>query len=127
MTVICSMARHRTPRLDRRTVPVVPRSRGPVDVLVAVDRRADLALHEQLERTLRDAIRAGRLHAGAELPSSRGLAGELGVSRGVVTTAHDQLAAGGYPQTRQGAPPRVAPPVRAPPPPPPPPAPLPPV
>ena len=47
------------------------------------------------------------------LPSSRGLAAELGVSRGVVTTAYDQLAAEGYLQTRQGAPVRVAAGIRA--------------
>ena len=72
-----------------------------------------MPLHQQLERTLRDAIRDGRLQAGAPLPSSRGLAGELGVSRGVVTMAYDQLAAEGYLQTRQGAPVRVALGVRA--------------
>ena len=86
---------------------------GPVDLLVSLDRDDDLALHEQLERALRDAIRAGRLRAGAPLPSSRGLAGELGVSRGVVTTAFEQLAAEGYLDTRQGAPNRVARGVRA--------------
>lgn len=78
-----------------------------------LDRRGDLPLHEQLERALRDAIRDGRLQAGAPLPSSRGLAAELRVSRGVVTTAYDQLAAEGYLQTRQGAPVRVARGVRA--------------
>ena len=70
-------------------------------------------MHEQLERTLRAAMRDGRLATGASLPSSRALAAELGVSRGVVTTAYDQLAAEGYLQTRQGAPVRVAPGVRA--------------
>jgi GntR family transcriptional regulator/MocR family aminotransferase len=82
-------------------------------VLVAIDRGGDLALHEQLERSLRDAIREGRLQAGAPLPSSRSLAAELGVSRGVVTAAYDQLAAEGYLHTRQGAPVRVAPGLRA--------------
>jgi GntR family transcriptional regulator / MocR family aminotransferase len=70
-------------------------------------------MYEQLERTLRDAIRDGRLSAGARLPSSRGLAAELGVSRGVVTSAFDQLVAEGYLETRQGAPVRVAHVVRA--------------
>jgi GntR family transcriptional regulator/MocR family aminotransferase len=88
-------------------------------VLIELDRGGDLPLREQLERTLRDAIRNGRLQAGALMPSSRGLAAELGVSRGVVTTAYDQLAAEGYLQTRQGAPVRVAPGVRAQAPPPP--------
>jgi GntR family transcriptional regulator / MocR family aminotransferase len=87
--------------------------KGPVDLLVELHRRGDRPLHQQLERTLRDAIRDGRLQAGALLPSSRGLAAELGVSRGVVTMAYDQLAAEGYLQTRQGAPVRVARGVRA--------------
>ena len=81
-----------------------------------LDHRGELPLYEQLERTLRDAIRDGRLPAGARLPSSRGLAGELGLSRGVVTSAYDQLAAEGYLETRQGAPVRVARGVRAQPP-----------
>jgi GntR family transcriptional regulator / MocR family aminotransferase len=87
--------------------------RGPVELLLEIDRGCGLPLHEQLERTLRDAIRGGRLAAGAHLPSSRALAAELGVSRGVVTAAYDQLAAEGYLQTRQGAPVRVAAGVRA--------------
>ena len=84
--------------------------------MVDLDRGGDLPLHRQLERTLRDAVRAGRLQAGTQLPSSRRLAGELGVSRGVVTSAYDQLAAEGYLQTKQGAPVRVASGVRAQPP-----------
>jgi GntR family transcriptional regulator/MocR family aminotransferase len=80
---------------------------GPVDLLFSLQ-RGDSALHEQLERALRDAVREGRLRAGARLPSSRALASELGISRGVVTTAYDQLVAEGYLQTRQGAPVRVA-------------------
>lgn len=89
---------------------------GPVDPLVELDRAGDLPLYEQLERTLREAIRAGRLPAGARLPSSRALAGELGISRGVVTSAYDQLSAEGYLETRQGAPARVARAMRAQPP-----------
>jgi len=94
----------------------VGHEKGPVDLLVELDRCGDLPLHQQLERTLRDAVRAGRLQAGTQLPSSRRLAGELGVSRGVVTSAYDQLAAEGYLQTKQGAPVRVARGVRAQPP-----------
>ncbi len=82
-------------------------------MLVELDRRSDQLLYEQLEGALREAIRIGRLGAGAPLPSSRGLAAELGVSRGVVTAAYDQLAAEGYLETRQGAPVRVARGVRA--------------
>jgi GntR family transcriptional regulator/MocR family aminotransferase len=91
---------------------VVP-LKGPVDLLFELDRRGDSPLYEQLERTLRDAIRDGRLTAGARLPSSRELASELGISRGVVTSAYEQLAAEGYLESRQGAPVRVARGVRA--------------
>jgi GntR family transcriptional regulator / MocR family aminotransferase len=80
---------------------------------VALDPRAEAPLYEQLEHTLRDAIRDGRLRAGTRLPSSRGLATELGISRGVVTCAYDQLAAEGFLETSQGAPVRVARGVRA--------------
>ena len=79
-------------------------------------RGGERPLYEQLERTLRDAIRDGRLAGGARLPSSRALAGELGLSRGVVTAAYGQLIAEGYLQSRQGAPVRVAAGVRAQPP-----------
>jgi GntR family transcriptional regulator / MocR family aminotransferase len=66
---------------------------GPVDLLVEIDRHAELPLYEQLERILREAVRDGRLPAGSRLPSSRSLAAELGLSRGVITTAYEQLAA----------------------------------
>lgn len=65
-------------------------------------------MYEQLERMLRAAIRDGRLPPGARLPSSRALAAELGISRGVVTSAYAQLAAEGYLDSRQGAPVRIA-------------------
>ncbi len=90
--------------------------KGPVagpGLLVTLDRAGDLPLHEQIERSLREQIRAGRLQAGSALPSTRGLAGELGVSRGVVSEAYGQLAAEGYLSTSQGAPVRVASAVRA--------------
>jgi GntR family transcriptional regulator / MocR family aminotransferase len=94
----------------------VSRLKGPVDLLVELDHHGGRPLYEQLERTLRDAIRDGRLPAGARLPSSRALAAELGISRGVATSAYDQLAAEGYLETRQGPPVRVSRGVRAQPP-----------
>ena len=78
------------------------------DLLVPIERGAG-RLHRQIERALRDAIRAGRLVPGTPLPSTRALARELGVSRGVVTEAYSQLVAEGYLVARQGAPTRVAP------------------
>src|SRR6266566_4105100 len=60
---------------------------------------------------LADAIRAaimdGRLRAGASLPASRLLAGDLGVSRGVIVEAYQRLADEGLVSARPGAGTRV--------------------
>lgn len=48
-------------------------------------------LAEQVYRQLRDAIRAGRLAAGQQLPPSRLLAEQLGVSRKTVAQAYSKL------------------------------------
>ena len=64
---------------------------GGVDLHLAPDpgsgRRAGL------ERALRDAIRSGRLAPRTRLPSTRALAADLGLSRGTVSAAFDQLVA----------------------------------
>jgi GntR family transcriptional regulator/MocR family aminotransferase len=80
---------------------------GSRELLVVLRREAG-PLHVQIETQLRAAVRSGRLAAGERLPSSRALAGELGVSRGVVVEAYGQLAAEGYLAVRPGAAPRVA-------------------
>jgi GntR family transcriptional regulator / MocR family aminotransferase len=83
---------------------------GPVsgpELLLKLERGAG-ALHEQLERELREHIRSGRLPPGIRLPSSRVLATTLGISRGVVLEAYTQLTAEGYLTASQGAPTRVA-------------------
>jgi GntR family transcriptional regulator / MocR family aminotransferase len=85
----------------------MPRTSSPFELLVALD-RGGAPLHAQLEAQLRDGVRDGRLAAGARLPSSRALAAELGVSRGVVVEAYGQLAAEGYLLVRPGAAPVVA-------------------
>jgi GntR family transcriptional regulator/MocR family aminotransferase len=60
-------------------------------------------LYRQIYRALRRAILEGDLVAGARLPSTRGLARELGVSRNVVLLAFEQLAAEGFVTMRVGA------------------------
>jgi GntR family transcriptional regulator/MocR family aminotransferase len=61
-----------------------------------------------LERTLRDALRSGRLAPGTRLPSSRALARDLGLARNTVAAAYAQLVAEGWLEGRQGAGTRVA-------------------
>jgi GntR family transcriptional regulator/MocR family aminotransferase len=59
--------------------------------------------HGALEDALRAAIRDGRLAARTRLPSTRALAGDLGLSRGTVVEAFAQLTAEGYLDARHGA------------------------
>src|SRR3954469_4941763 len=78
------------------------------EVLVQLTGEAGGALHRQIEASIRDGIRAGRLARGAPLPPTRNLAAELGVSRGVVVEAYQQLVAEGYLTSRSGGYTRVA-------------------
>ncbi|HEV2635424.1 MAG TPA: PLP-dependent aminotransferase family protein [Actinocrinis sp.] len=57
----------------------------------------------KLMAALREAIRDGRLVAGTRLPSSRDLAADLRVSRGLVTEVYAQLLAESYLVARPGA------------------------
>jgi GntR family transcriptional regulator / MocR family aminotransferase len=71
-------------------------------------REGEGPLRTRLERSLRAAVRSGRLAPGAALPASRVLAAELGVSRGVVVEAYEQLTAEGFLVARRGSATRVA-------------------
>jgi len=77
-------------------------------LLVQLNRSASQPLRAQLEASLREAIRGGRLHAGERLPSSRELARALGISRGMVQECYGQLLAEGYLSSRTGSATRVA-------------------
>jgi GntR family transcriptional regulator / MocR family aminotransferase len=93
---------------SRSTFPAVNETSQPVELLVAVSRDAPGTLGSQIEDALRRAIREGSLHAGAQVPSTRDLARQLGVSRRIAVDAYAQLAAEGYLSLRQGARPRVS-------------------
>jgi len=78
------------------------------EVLLTLDRSRSVPLRAQLEDQFRQAIRSGRLGAGARVPSSRALAKALGLSRGLVQECYAQLLAEGYLVTRGGSATRVA-------------------
>jgi GntR family transcriptional regulator/MocR family aminotransferase len=73
------------------------------DLFIELDRSRPRGLRAQVEDGLREAIRSGRLLPGTKLPSSRALAADLDVTRGVVVDAYEQLAAEGYVTTVQGS------------------------
>ena len=84
------------------------RTSSELELLVPLDRAATEPIHRQLAAGVRAGIRSGRLGARAPLPSSRALAAQLGVSRGVVVAAFEQLVAEGYLQAVPGGATRVA-------------------
>jgi GntR family transcriptional regulator / MocR family aminotransferase len=86
---------------------VSPRQSQVRELLVHLDRSGQAPISRQLEEQLREAIQDGRLESGQTLPSTRMLAEDLAVSRGVVVRAYTQLAAEGYVTMRQGTNPSV--------------------
>jgi GntR family transcriptional regulator / MocR family aminotransferase len=84
------------------------RTRFPTELLVELRKDDPLPLHRQLEQELRGAIRLGRLEPDSPLPSTRVLAEQLDLSRGVVVEAYEQLVAEGYLTSLPGGATRVA-------------------
>jgi GntR family transcriptional regulator/MocR family aminotransferase len=74
-----------------------------VDLFLKLPPAGGLRLRVQIEGALREAIRSGRLKRGTRLPPTRSLARDLGVSRGTLLEAYEQLAAEGWIAGRQGS------------------------
>src|SRR5947207_6171545 len=85
--------------LDRTTLNTELRG---IVALISVDRRARKPLHRQIYDSFRERIIRRELRAGELVPSSRGLARELRVSRLPVLNAYAQLLAEGYFESRVG-------------------------
>jgi GntR family transcriptional regulator/MocR family aminotransferase len=84
------------------------RTSSATELLVQLDRDSADPLHRQLERELRDVVCSGRLAGGTALPSTRALAAQLGLSRGVIVEAYEQLVAEGYLTSLPGGATRVS-------------------
>ena len=78
-------------------------SGGVPELLVTLDRADREPLGQQIQRQLRDAVRTGRLAGGERLPSTRALAEQLGVSRGLIVSCYEQLESEGYLVPRAGS------------------------
>jgi GntR family transcriptional regulator / MocR family aminotransferase len=95
------------PSAQTRLQPAAQPKRQPAAGadLLQLDRSAAPArgLTSWLAGALRAGIRDGRLRPGTELPATRVLAGDLGVSRGVVVEAYQRLREEGLVSGRSGA------------------------
>jgi GntR family transcriptional regulator / MocR family aminotransferase len=65
-----------------------------IDLLVTLP--SGVGRRDGLQRALRQAIQTGALQPGTRLPSSRVLGADLGMARGTVVDAYDQLAVEGW-------------------------------
>ncbi|WP_291313570.1 PLP-dependent aminotransferase family protein [Corynebacterium sp. UBA2622] len=72
--------------------------------MFTVDRLLPTPLPVQIAAGMRELVSTGRLAAGDRVPSTRDLAARLGVSRGSVVSAYDQLLSEGFLLSSQGAP-----------------------
>ncbi|HWV76312.1 MAG TPA: GntR family transcriptional regulator, partial [Isoptericola sp.] len=72
----------------------------PEDLLLVLGARPSSDVGAWLRDGLREAVASGHLEAGAALPSSRAAAAGLGVSRGTVSGAVDELVGEGVLESR---------------------------
>lgn len=84
-------------------------ARSSVELTVVLERSGALPLPVQLADGIRSQVSSRALAPGDALPSTRLFASRLGVSRGTVVAAYDQLIGEGYLRAEQGRPTTVHP------------------
>jgi len=72
-------------------------------IAFTLQRESSEPLFVQLCDQIRQRITAGSLAQNTQLPPSRGLATDLGISRSTVVVAYEQLVAEGYIEGRSGS------------------------
>ncbi|MEU8824140.1 PLP-dependent aminotransferase family protein [Streptomyces sp. NPDC048636] len=93
---------------NRSSAPARGAHVAGADLHLELDRGGGAGVRAALVRSLRDAVREGRLAPGTRLPSSRSLAVDLGIARNTVADAYGELVAEGWLTARQGSGTRVA-------------------
>jgi GntR family transcriptional regulator / MocR family aminotransferase len=81
----------------------VKRNLGYFAPVIDLTERTEAPMYRRLYDGFRKAILDGRIRPGQRVPSSRGLAAELGISRISVLSAYEQLLSEGYFETFTGA------------------------
>ncbi len=71
--------------------------------ILSIDRKSDRSLHRQIYDAFRNAILSGEIRSGQQVPSTRMLAQELGISRISLISAYEELLSEGYFESRTGA------------------------
>lgn len=66
---------------------------------ILIDGKSKTPIYEQIYKYIREEIKSGNIACGTRLPSGRGLAAHLAVSRNTVDMAYGQLVSEGYIET----------------------------
>ncbi|AZA12357.1 MocR-like pyridoxine biosynthesis transcription factor PdxR [Corynebacterium gerontici] len=85
------------------------RSEAAAELTLHLDEHDTRPLPVQLTAQIRELITAGQLSPGDPIPSTRALCTQLGVSRGTVVAAYEQLSAEGYLHSERGSGTRIHP------------------
>lgn len=72
-----------------------------LDITPRIREESDIPLYRQLYQYFREEIQAGRMQSGTRLPSVRGLAQQINISKTTVELAYHQLLAEGYIESRE--------------------------
>lgn len=92
------------PAVSRDLLPTGPdNGTAPRAFTLSIDKTQPTPAYLQLTERLVDAIHSGALAPGSALPSERGLATDLGLSRMTVRRAFEQLVEAGLVEQRQGS------------------------
>ena len=75
----------------------------PHPPFIVLEEKSELPLYRQIYEIVRRSILSGEFHSGKQLPATRFLAEQLGVSRLTVINAYDQLLAEGYLESKTGS------------------------
>jgi GntR family transcriptional regulator / MocR family aminotransferase len=81
----------------------MPKIPSDIAKILELQPQVSTPLYNQIYERLRVAILSGQLKPGLQLPSTRTLASELGISRNTVLLAYEQLLSEGYVQGKVGS------------------------
>src|SRR5436305_1001632 len=82
----------------------MPKAQSRFSALLSGDESTNaLGLSRRLAESIRRGVLNGQFAPGSRLPSTRGMASELAVSRNTVLEAYSQLLEEGYLQSRRGS------------------------
>ena len=73
-----------------------------MDTLFSINPQLDIPIYQQLVDQIRAAVRQGRLTAGQQLPTVQDVSCDLGIARGTIKRAYDELERSGIVEKVQG-------------------------